>query len=124
MLACFVAAYQVIQGNKPVGSLATLVVYWNQLSGPLEFFAGGFSSIGFDMAGAEELILLLRRQPTIVDRPGAKPLVLDRGVLDFENVLFLYDGKKDNFGKYQLPGATRPNSSSCGGDRMWQVNNF
>lgn len=94
MLACFVAAYQVIQGNKPVGSLATLVVYWNQLSGPLQFFAGGFSSICFDMAGAEELVLLLRRQPTIVDRPGAKPLVLYRGVLDFENVSFSYDGKR------------------------------
>ncbi|KAL1848187.1 hypothetical protein Plec18170_008097 [Paecilomyces lecythidis] len=92
--ACFLAAYQVSQGYKSVGSFVMLLSYWAQLSGPLRFFAHGFCNFALDMIDAEELIRLLRREPTVHDRPGAKDLVLNQGEIAFNNVDFSYDGRR------------------------------
>lgn len=94
MGACILAAYQVIQGDKPVGSFVMLLSYWAQLSSPLQFFASGFCDIALDMVNAEELIALLKQKPTVVDRDGAKPLILDRGEVEFKSVEFSYDGRR------------------------------
>ncbi|GAD94718.1 hypothetical protein HCAG_00092 [Paecilomyces variotii No. 5] len=92
--ACFLAAYQVAQGYKSVGSFVMLLSYWAQLSGPLRFFAHGFCNFALDMIDAEELVRLLRQEPTVHDRAGAKDLVLDRGEIAFNNVEFSYDGRR------------------------------
>lgn len=94
MGACILAAYQVIRGNKPVGSFVMLLSYWAQLSGPLQFFASGFCDIALDMVNAEELIALLKQKPTVVDQDDAKPLILDRGEVEFKSVEFSYDGRR------------------------------
>ncbi|KAJ9192564.1 hypothetical protein DTO164E3_7530 [Paecilomyces variotii] len=92
--ACFLAAYQVAQGRKSVGSFVMLLSYWAQLSGPLRFFAHGFCNFALDMIDAEELVRLLRQKPTIHDHPGAKELVLDQGEITFDKVCFSYDGRR------------------------------
>ncbi|KAJ9293658.1 hypothetical protein DTO271G3_7540 [Paecilomyces variotii] len=92
--ACFLAAYQVAQGRKSVGSFVMLLSYWAQLSGPLRFFAHGFCNFALDMIAAEELVRLLRQKPTIHDNPGAKELVLDEGEITFDNVCFSYDSRR------------------------------
>jgi ATP-binding cassette subfamily B protein len=42
----------------------------------------------------ETMFALLHEPPEIVDRPGAKPLVVDRGEIKFENVFFSYDPER------------------------------
>ncbi|KAK2765631.1 hypothetical protein FQN54_008485 [Arachnomyces sp. PD_36] len=95
MGACFLAAYQVIQGNKPVGSFVMLLSYWAQLSSPLQFFASSFSSTILDLVDAEELLTLLKRQPTITDADNAKQMVLSDGEIQFRDVKFSYDNERE-----------------------------
>lgn len=95
MAACFVAAHEVISGNKPIGSFVMLLSYWAQLSSPLQSLANGFGEIVRDMVDAEELLCLLRQKPTIVDSPDAKPLNFVEGRVDFQEVKFTYDGKRE-----------------------------
>lgn len=93
--ACFLAAYQVVQGHKPVGSFVMLLSYWTQLSGPLRFFAHGFCDFALDMVNVEELINLLRQKPTVSDQPDAKQLAFYQGEIQFHDVGFSYDGRRE-----------------------------
>ncbi|KAL1971206.1 hypothetical protein VTN77DRAFT_158 [Rasamsonia byssochlamydoides] len=95
MGACSLAAYQVVQGSKPVGSFVMLLGYWAQLSSPLQFFASGFCDIALDLVNAEELVALLKRKPTIRDQDGARPLKLNKGEIRFDGVNFSYDGRRE-----------------------------
>lgn len=95
MGACFLAAYQVIQGNKPVGSFVMLLSYWAQLSAPLQFFASSFVGVILDLVDAEDLLVLLKQQPTVSDEQDAKQMVLSNGEIEFQNVKFSYDNHRD-----------------------------
>ncbi|EAS32543.3 vacuolar ABC heavy metal transporter [Coccidioides immitis RS] len=95
MAACFIAAYGVATGSKPIGSFVMMLSYWAQLSNPLQSLANGFAGIVRDMVDAEELLVLLQQKPTVSDIPGAKPLVFDDGNIEFDGVRFSYDGKRE-----------------------------
>lgn len=43
---------------------------------------------------AERLLELFQTQPTITDRPNAKPLKLGKGAIEFDRVSFAYDDRK------------------------------
>jgi ABC-type transport system involved in Fe-S cluster assembly fused permease/ATPase subunit len=92
MGACFIAAEQVIRVNQDVGSFFMLLNYWNQLSGPLRFFAEGFSYLTVNLAAAEGLIQLLKQQPTITDECDTE-LMVHRGEIEFHSVEFSYKDK-------------------------------
>ncbi|ODH53455.1 hypothetical protein GX48_00285 [Paracoccidioides brasiliensis] len=94
-VACFMAIYQVVKGYKPVGSFIMLLSYWGQLSGPLQFIAGGFNNLAMDMVDMEEYLKLLKQKPTITDRPHAQPLHFDQSDIEFVDVSFSYDGKRE-----------------------------
>lgn len=95
MGACSLAAYQVVQGSKPVGSFVMLLGYWAQLSSPLQFFASGFCDIALDLVNAEDLVALLKRKPAIRDRDSVRPLKLTKGEVQFDGVKFSYDGRRE-----------------------------
>ncbi|OAX84157.1 hypothetical protein ACJ72_01484 [Emergomyces africanus] len=95
MIACFLAAYQVVKGNKPLGSFIMLLSYWAQLSSPLLLIANGFGGLAIDMVNMEEFLVLLKRKPTITDHLHAKPIHLKSGDIEFANVNFSYDGKRE-----------------------------
>ena len=44
------------------------------------------------LAAAERFYALIDEQPTIIDRPGARPLVIRSGTIGFEGVSFAYEG--------------------------------
>jgi ABC-type transport system involved in Fe-S cluster assembly fused permease/ATPase subunit len=94
MGACLIAAYQVSKDIKPVGSFVMLLGYWAQLSGPLQFFSSGFTSITLDLVDAEEFVALLRKVPSVMDRPGAKRLRIQQGAMSFSEVTFSYDKRR------------------------------
>lgn len=92
--ACFIAVYQVSNGTKPVGSFVMLLGYWAQLSSPLELFSNGLTSITLDVVDAEEFMALLKKVPSITDKPGASELRAQTGVVSFKDVSFSYDKKR------------------------------
>ncbi|OJD18092.1 hypothetical protein AJ78_01864 [Emergomyces pasteurianus Ep9510] len=95
MIACFLAVYQVVQGNKPIGSFIMLLSYWGQLSSPLYLIANGFGGLAIDMVNMEEFLELLKRKPTITDHLHAKPIHLNSCDIEFANVNFSYDGTRE-----------------------------
>ncbi|KAL2819372.1 hypothetical protein BDW59DRAFT_122172 [Aspergillus cavernicola] len=94
LIACFIAAYQVSLGQRDVGQFVSLLTYMAQLQGPLNFFGTFYRSIQSALINSERLLELFREQPTVVDRPSARPLPICKGDIKFDNVEFSYDTRK------------------------------
>lgn len=94
LLTCFIAAYQVSTGQRPVGQFVTLLTYMAQLQGPLNFFGTFYRSIQSALINAERMLELFREQPTVVDSQYATPLALCKGDIKFQDVEFSYDKRK------------------------------
>ncbi|KAL4763962.1 putative vacuolar ABC heavy metal transporter (Hmt1) [Aspergillus foveolatus] len=94
LIACFIAAYQVSLGQRDVGQFVSLLTYMAQLQGPLNFFGTFYRSIQSALINSERLLELFREQPTVVDRPNARPLAVCKGDIKFDNVEFSYDARK------------------------------
>ncbi|KAJ6187413.1 hypothetical protein N7519_002321 [Penicillium mononematosum] len=94
LVMCFICAYQVAIGQRPVGKFVSLLAYMVQLQGPLNFFGTFYRSIQSALINAERLLELFREQPTVVDSPRATPLAMCNGDIKFEDVEFAYDSRK------------------------------
>ncbi|KAA8910126.1 hypothetical protein FN846DRAFT_1007157 [Sphaerosporella brunnea] len=94
LVACFLSAYQVTQGQVKVGRFVALLTYLAQLQGPLNFFGTFYRSIQSSMINSERMLELFKEQPTVVDKPGAKELKKCNGEIRFRDVEFSYDGRK------------------------------
>ena len=94
LITCFIAAYQVSLGQRPVGDFVSLLTYMAQLQGPLNFFGTFYRSIQSALINAERLLELFREQPTVVDSPKAQPLAACKGDIKFENVEFSYASQR------------------------------
>ncbi|KAL8287124.1 hypothetical protein RQP46_003576 [Phenoliferia psychrophenolica] len=98
LLVCsFILANRVIEGEIDVGNYVTFVSYLGQIYGPLNRIAGLYRTVMSNLVDTEQLMDLLAEQKDVVDRPGAVDLALPDGGADieFDNVRFSYDGKKD-----------------------------
>ena len=91
---CCLAIYQILYGQRQVGDFVVLLTYWQQLSGPLNFFAHGFSLIAENLVNAEKFLVLMQKVPTVRESEDARPFVLTKGEVDFKNVTFSYDGQR------------------------------
>ncbi|MCJ1399436.1 hypothetical protein MMC11_002638 [Xylographa trunciseda] len=90
--ACFYAIYQIIYKNQSVGQFVTLFTYWANLAGPLNTLSSAHREIMGNLVDAEQLLELFMTQPTI--RDGPDDLYLKKAQVDFNQVRFSYDGKK------------------------------
>lgn len=91
----FLAVYQVTHGQATAGDFVMLLTYWGQLTSPLRFFASLGRSISEDLVYAERLLNIMQTKPTVIEKPSAKPLSLRGGKIEFRNVNFSYDKKKE-----------------------------
>ncbi|MCJ1389144.1 hypothetical protein MMC18_001998 [Xylographa bjoerkii] len=94
--ACFYAIYQVIYKNQSVGQFVTLFTYWANLAGPLNTLSSAHRELMANLVDAEQLLQLFMTQPTI--RDGPDDLYLKKAQVDFNQVRFSYDGKKQILG--------------------------
>src|SRR5699024_8857740 len=94
LVTCFIAAFQVSTGQRPVGQFVSLLTYMAQLQGPLNFFGTFYRSIQSAMINSERMLELFREQPTVVDKPTASHMPSCKGDITFDNVEFSYDGRK------------------------------
>src|SRR6266480_4946797 len=88
MLMC---AIGVRNGTNTVGDFVMVNAMMIQLYQPLNFMGMVYREIKQAVIDIEKMFSVLSRKPEINDKPGAKPLVIKRGTIRFENVWFAYE---------------------------------
>ena len=71
-----------------------LLMYWSQLTSPLQFFARLGKRITDDFIDAERLLAIMKTKSSVQNKKGARPLKLVEGSVKFENVKFNYNDKR------------------------------
>lgn len=94
LASAFLAVYRIQNGKATSGQFAMLLMYWSQLTSPLQFFARLGKSMSDDFIDAERLLEVMKTKPTVENRKGARHLKFLAGHVKFDNVDFSYDGQK------------------------------
>ncbi|KAI8666076.1 hypothetical protein NCS57_00831200 [Fusarium keratoplasticum] len=94
LASAFLAVYRIRAGHATPGQFAMLLMYWAQLTSPLQFFAKLGKNVSDDFIDAERLLDIMRTQPSVENQKGARPLKFVAGEVEFDNVCFSYDKKK------------------------------
>ncbi|KAH9886803.1 hypothetical protein F4778DRAFT_439544 [Xylariomycetidae sp. FL2044] len=95
LAGAFLAVYQITHGQATPGDFVMLLSYWSQLTSPLHYFSMLGRKLSQDLIDAERLLELMLTKPTVVNKPNAKTICLKGGKVEFRNVSFSYDKKKD-----------------------------
>ncbi|MET3583347.1 ATP-binding cassette subfamily B protein [Mesorhizobium robiniae] len=85
------SALEVQAGTQTVGDFVFINAMLVQLSVPLNFIGFIYREIRQGLTDIEQMFDLLDVPQEIVDKPGAKPLVVDAGKVEFRDVHFSYD---------------------------------
>ena len=85
------SALEVQKGNQTLGDFVFINAMLMQLSIPLNFIGFVYREIRQGLADIEQMFDLLSVQAEITDAPDAKPLVVSKGVIRFDDVHFAYD---------------------------------
>ncbi len=82
-------------GRNTIGDFVLVNALMIQLYQPLNFMGMFYREVKQAVIDIEMMFEILARKSEIVDRPGAKPLVVTQGVLRFEDVYFHYDPQRE-----------------------------
>ena len=80
--------------RNDVGDFVLLNAMMLQLYQPLNFMGMVYRDIKQAIVDIEMMFGILGQAPEIKDRPGARPLVVSKGAVRFEDVEFNYDGSR------------------------------
>ncbi|MGE3773379.1 MAG: ABC transporter ATP-binding protein/permease [Gammaproteobacteria bacterium] len=89
------AAAGVVAGKLTIGDLVLVNAYLLQLSAPLFLLGMVYRQVRQALTNMERLFGLLDQQQDVQDAAGARPLVVTRPRLRFEDVHFSYDGRRE-----------------------------
>ncbi|KAF7560548.1 hypothetical protein G7046_g3591 [Stylonectria norvegica] len=89
-----VSAYKISIGEQTVGEFVSLINYFVQLQGPLNFFGTYYTMLQNNLIEAERLLDLFKETPGVEEKPDAAGLPSPRGEVAFNNVKFAYQSKK------------------------------
>ncbi|KAI0389028.1 hypothetical protein F5Y17DRAFT_158252 [Xylariaceae sp. FL0594] len=109
LAGAFLAVYQITQNRATAGDFVMLLTYWAQLTSPLQFFSSMGRNLSQSLVHVERLLEVMRTKATVGDKPGARPLKFKGGKVEFRNVSFSYDKKKEILKGVKLvvsPGTT------------------
>ena len=84
-------AYGIKAGTNTIGDFVMINAMMIQLYQPLNFMGMVYREIKQAVIDIERMFAILAREPEIKDKPDAKPLVIKRGAIRFENVSFAYE---------------------------------
>ncbi len=85
------ATQGVVLGHLTLGDLVMVNAFMIQLYIPLNFLGVIYREIKQALTDLDKMFTLLEREREIDDAPDARPLVVSRGVVRFENVSFAYE---------------------------------
>jgi ABC-type transport system involved in Fe-S cluster assembly fused permease/ATPase subunit len=92
MTSCMVlAARGVIYGTHSIGEFVMINALMIQLYMPLNFMGMVYREIKQGLVDLEAMFALLDERAEVVDKPGAKPLVVSKGEIRFDHVGFAYE---------------------------------
>lgn len=95
-LLVVVSAYKISKGQQTVAEFVSLIVYFTQLQGPLNFFGTYYTMLQNNLIEAERMLDLFNETSGIVEKPDAIKLTDPRGEVEFRDVKFTYQGKSGN----------------------------
>ncbi|MFQ5624660.1 MAG: ABCB family ABC transporter ATP-binding protein/permease [Paracoccaceae bacterium] len=88
------AAIGVQQGSLTVGDFVMVNAYMVQITMPLNFLGTVYREIRQALVDMGEMFDLLGQPAEITDKPGAKPLKVDGGEIEFDGVEFSYETER------------------------------
>jgi ABC-type transport system involved in Fe-S cluster assembly fused permease/ATPase subunit len=88
-----VSAYKISMGQQTVPEFVSLIVYFTQLQGPLNYFGTYYAHLQNNLIEAERMLDLFKETSGIVEKPDAIKLTNPRGEVEFRDVKFTYQGK-------------------------------
>jgi subfamily B ATP-binding cassette protein MsbA len=104
------AAYRISYGNKTVGDFTGFVSALLMIAQPMRSFGSLNNRVQEGLASAQRFYEVLNEKPVIVSAPGARPIEITRGEIEFENVYFSYDDDgRDAVRNFSL--TIRPNTT-------------
>ena len=89
------AATGVAAGEMTIGDLVLVNAYLLQLSAPLNFLGMVYREVKQAITNIERLFGLLDEAQEVRDRPDARALVTHQPQVEFDNVRFGYDGRRE-----------------------------
>ncbi|KAM5385723.1 hypothetical protein ACJZ2D_000922 [Fusarium nematophilum] len=89
-----VSAYKISIGEQTVGQFVSLINYFVQLQGPLNFFGTYYTMLQNNLIEAERLLDIFKETSGVVEKPDAVALPPSRGEVAFNDVKFSYQSKK------------------------------
>jgi ATP-binding cassette, subfamily B, bacterial MsbA len=92
IIACVVgfAYWRIAAGISTVGDFMGFVTALLLASQPIKSLGAVATTTAEGLAAAERFYELLDEKPTVIDRPGALPLAIGAGAIEFDNVGFSY----------------------------------
>ena len=85
---------EVLAGTQTLGDFVFINAMLMQLSIPLNFIGFIYREVRQGLTDIEQMFDLLDVEQEVTDKPGAKPLVIERGAVRFDNVKFAYDPQR------------------------------
>ena len=104
-----VGGYYVMRGKMDYRDLVTFCLYITSFVGPMRKLSGFSELFANGFAGLKRFVEVMRMEPTVMDKPDAKPLENVQGAITVEDVSFAYDGDLDVLRNVDLqvsPGET------------------
>ncbi|KZT56170.1 hypothetical protein CALCODRAFT_544293 [Calocera cornea HHB12733] len=93
-LGSLIIVRRITLGQATQALFVVFITYLSQLTGPLMSLGAIYRHLNQMLVDAEKLIQLLNESVDVQDKPGAEPLVVQDGVIEFENVSFTYDDRR------------------------------
>jgi ATP-binding cassette subfamily B protein len=90
-IVMWLSARGVIAGTHSIGDFVMINAMLIQLYMPLNFMGMVYREIKQGLVDLETMFSLLEEEAEVRDKPGAKPLVVSKGEIRFENVGFSYE---------------------------------
>ncbi len=109
ILVMVMAAIGVKNGDMTVGDFVMVNAYMIQITMPLNFLGTVYREIRQALIDMGEMFELLEQPAEVVDKKGAKDLVIKGGEVSFDNVNFAYDENRPILQGFNLtvqPGQT------------------